>query len=450
MRGWSVPWRGPVRAGLAACLIALLCAALIGSGRQPTREVLANAPVSADDPADPPTSPPVQLPDPSGRQVHQPASLSSAHPDADHGISGIPDVALAAYQRSAVVMGAANPTCHLDWALLAAIGQVESDNGQFAGSHLNANGVAHPKILGPRLDGRHGTSRITDTDAGRLDGDDRFDRAVGPMQFLPSTWAAVAVDGDDDGRRDVQDINDASLGSAVYLCADHDDLSTKAGQRRALLRYNHSQAYADRVLAIAQQLRGSSVLLGSDTPPPSTSDLSQVGFRSPGTNPGDQSGPDKPHATGAVVPQATASIEPTSPISGEPTSNPTDPGSTPTTGPSDPGTPSGPSDPSDPGSSDDPSDPGSSGDPSDPPTEAAVLSDPLPDELADLTAEQVDAYNAAWATCDDPLVDGWSDDGDIVDALTQCLADEIGVPTDDPTLVTFVDWLAHTEDGATE
>jgi membrane-bound lytic murein transglycosylase B len=35
------------------------------------------------------------------------------------------------------------------------------------------------------------------------------------MQFLPSTWAAVAVDGDDDGQRDVQDIDDASQASAV-------------------------------------------------------------------------------------------------------------------------------------------------------------------------------------------------------------------------------------------
>jgi hypothetical protein len=291
---------------------------------------------------------------------------------------------------------------------------------------------------------------VRDTDAGRLDGDRRFDHAVGPMQFLPSTWAAVAVDGDADGRRNVQDIDDAALGSAVYLCAAHGDLSSRAGRVAALLRYNHSQAYAARVLAIAQQLRSSSVLLGSDTVPPSTAHLSHVGLRSRGTNPGDQTSPEKPHATAVVVPQATASIEPTSSTGGEPTSTPTDPGSTPTTGPSDPGSPSGPSDPGSPSGPSDPTDPAGSGDPSDPPTEAPVLTDPLPDELADLTAEQVDVYNAAWATCDDPLVVGWSDDGDVVDALTQCLADEIGVPTDDPTLVTFVDWIARTEDGATE
>jgi len=276
---WRVLRRGPVRAGLAACLVAVLAAYLVGSGRQPTQEVLAASADLPDTsaPATPPSSgPPVRLPEPSSRQVHQPASVSGPPVQVvSAGATGIPDVALAAYQRSAVVIDAADPSCSLDWALLAAIGQVESDHGQYGGSHLNSQGVDHPGIVGPRLDGRHGTSKVLDTDAGRLDGDRTFDRAVGPMQFLPSTWAAVAVDGDSDGRRDVQDINDASLGSAVYLCADHDDLSTKAGQRSALLRYNHSSEYAARVMAIAAQLRTSSVLIGAN--PIAVDQVFQVG-----------------------------------------------------------------------------------------------------------------------------------------------------------------------------
>ena len=75
-----------------------------------------------------------------------------------------------------------------------------------------------------------------------------------------------------------------------------------------------------------------------------------------------------------------------------------------------------------------------------------MLPDPLPDELADLTSEQVTAYDDAWATCDDDLATGWSTDSDTVDTLTSCLADEVGVTTDDPDLLAVVDWLVANED----
>ena len=83
------------------------------------------------------------------------------------------------------------------------------------------------------------------------DGDTRWDRAVGPMQFIPSTWSVVGVDADGDGTRNPQDIDDAALATAVYLCSGDDDLSTEAGQVAATLRYNHSNAYVALVLATA-------------------------------------------------------------------------------------------------------------------------------------------------------------------------------------------------------
>jgi len=164
--------------------------------------------------------------------------------------SGIPAVALVAYQRAATVIDAADTTCHLPWQLVAAIGRVESDHGRADGNVLTAKGMAEPGIFGPALDGRHGTTLIKDTDAGQYDRDARYDRAVGPMQFIPSTWAIVGVDADNDGQRDPQDVYDAALASAVYLCSGPDDLSTGAGQRSAVFRYNHSQKYVDLVLAI--------------------------------------------------------------------------------------------------------------------------------------------------------------------------------------------------------
>ncbi len=91
---------------------------------------------------------------------------------------------------------------------------------------------------------------IRDTDAGLLDNDTAYDRAVGPMQFIPSTWSVVGVDADNDGQRNPQDIDDAALASAVYLCSGANDLSTVSGQRASVYRYNHSTSYVNLVLRI--------------------------------------------------------------------------------------------------------------------------------------------------------------------------------------------------------
>jgi hypothetical protein len=72
------------------------------------------------------------------------------------------------------------------------------------------------------------------------------------MQFIPSTWSVVGVDADGDAQRNPQDINDAALATAVYLCSGDDDLSSEKGQRASVYRYNHSNDYVDLVLSIMQ------------------------------------------------------------------------------------------------------------------------------------------------------------------------------------------------------
>ncbi len=185
--------------------------------------------------------------------------------------SGIPAAALAAYQRAAQVIDAADPSCHLDWPLVAAIGRVESDHGRYGGNTLTPAGFSRPGIYGIPLDGSNGTAKIADTDAGQFDKDPVYDRAVGPMQFIPSTWSVVGVDADGDGKRDPQDINDASLATAVYLCSGKEDLSTPAGQRAAVYRYNHSQSYVDLVLSImSAYTRGDYAAVPTQTYAPTT------------------------------------------------------------------------------------------------------------------------------------------------------------------------------------
>jgi hypothetical protein len=164
---------------------------------------------------------------------------------------GIPMTALQAYRKAAQRELALDPKCGLSWPLLAGIGRVESDHGRFAGAVLHTDGVSTPHIIGIPLDG-HGTARILDTDRGRLDGDRVYDRAVGSMQFIPSTWSGYRVDGNGDGVIDPFNIFDAAAASANYLCKAGGDLTTLAGQTRAVRAYNNSDAY----IALVLQLEG--------------------------------------------------------------------------------------------------------------------------------------------------------------------------------------------------
>ena len=165
--------------------------------------------------------------------------------------NGIPNVALNAYRVAAARMASARPSCGIDWSLLAGIGRVESNHGRYGGAVLGSDGTATPRILGPALDGVR-FAYIGDSDGGRWDGDTTYDRAMGPMQFIPTTWRAYAVDADGNGESDPFNINDAALAAANYLCRAGGDLRTDAGQRRAVFAYNHSDVYVDQVLALAR------------------------------------------------------------------------------------------------------------------------------------------------------------------------------------------------------
>ena len=180
------------------------------------------------------------------------ARPASATPAAVTGLTanGIPAVALNAYRLAAARLASAQPGCGVSWWLLAGIGRVESNHGRYGGASLSPSGESVPHIVGAALDGTL-YDYIADTDGGRLDGDTRFDHAVGPMQFIPSTWAVYGVDGNGDRVASPFNINDAALAAARYLCAAGGDLRTAAGQRRAVWAYNHSDEYLALVLGAA-------------------------------------------------------------------------------------------------------------------------------------------------------------------------------------------------------
>ncbi|MCW2849791.1 MAG: hypothetical protein JWR90_3765 [Marmoricola sp.] len=161
-------------------------------------------------------------------------------------VGGSTEIAPAVLSAYSLAVAAAPAGCHLPLSLLAAVGQVESANLQ--GRVLDTHHRVVPAILGPVLDGSPYRA-VRDSDAGRWDGNRRWDRALGPMQLTPASWRVVGVDLDGDGLRDPQDIDDAAGAAMVYLCADGRDLSTPAGVEAAVLAYNHSVAYLRTVLA---------------------------------------------------------------------------------------------------------------------------------------------------------------------------------------------------------
>ncbi|MBO0869708.1 MAG: lytic murein transglycosylase, partial [Micromonosporaceae bacterium] len=161
--------------------------------------------------------------------------------------------ALAAYGYAQLSVDATTPGCHLTWTTLAGIGKVESNHGSANNATLLANGMVEPPILGDVLNGQGGRALVTDTDGGRLDTDPTYDRAVGPMQFLPSTWEQFKADGDQDGQESPNDINDAALAAANYLCSGGRDLATSAGWWSAINAYNAPNAYAQSVFNAADQ-----------------------------------------------------------------------------------------------------------------------------------------------------------------------------------------------------
>lgn len=226
-------------------------------------------------------------------------------------VRGLSIVTVDAYIRAAQ-----RSSCSVDWALLAGIGRIESNHGRLGGASVSRSGQVSTTILGPLLDGGetereaangrqtdepsqavtevaqagrraaqaaagsslwnllrssgdganvdealadqgNGFAVVIDSDGGRLDGNDQWDRAIGPMQFLPETWSKWATDGNGDGVSDPHNLYDAAAAAGRFLC----DLSRTRSPSPSsfVLGYNASTSYVRSVLATAQALRSTSL-----------------------------------------------------------------------------------------------------------------------------------------------------------------------------------------------
>lgn len=164
-------------------------------------------------------------------------------------VPGIDPVVLSAYSKAITELPKVAPHCSgLSWTVLAGIGQVESNNA--AGRQVSTAGDVRPEILGPALDG----SGVGGNTVPIYDANGGYARAVGPMQFMSTTWATAGQDGNGDGTKDPHNIFDAALAAAGYLCGQGPvDLSQRPALEAAIFRYNNSRTYVAEVLSWASQ-----------------------------------------------------------------------------------------------------------------------------------------------------------------------------------------------------
>lgn len=158
---------------------------------------------------------------------------------------GSPPSAIALDEIPADLLGvyiAAAATCEgLPWQVLAAIGYTESRHAQ--GRANPQTGDVDPPILGPALDGTHGTERIPDPSSA-----DGWMHAQGPMQFLPSTWTRwgrLAPGRPPATLPSPHNAWDAIYSAAAYLCAGRPRIDNL---EQAILSYNHSREYVRAVI----------------------------------------------------------------------------------------------------------------------------------------------------------------------------------------------------------
>uniref|UniRef100_UPI0025B05D76 lytic transglycosylase domain-containing protein n=1 Tax=Amycolatopsis solani TaxID=3028615 RepID=UPI0025B05D76 len=243
------------RVAKTACTaVALTSAVVVGGGVLLVEPVADGRPFPAAAPARPPeqakpawpsvpgaglpaTLPSVPLPAP----LAAPAGHRLGGATGSGAETGIPATVLDAYRRAAGSLGRSAPGCHLSWALLAGIGKIESNHARHG--DVDARGTMVRPVYGPALDGSPGFARMVDARSGQ------WARAAGPMQFIPSTWQKWGADGSGDGQVDVQNVYDSTESAGRYLCAADRDLNTGTGLRSAILSYNNSEDYLNKVMA---------------------------------------------------------------------------------------------------------------------------------------------------------------------------------------------------------
>ena len=231
-------WIPFAASGVAVVAVGLLVAVVVTSATDDPGPSLAQAP-----------QPPLAA-EPTG-----PGTIGLVDPEwvsSTAAATGIPREAVLAYAGAALGAAEIDPECGLGWNTLAGIGYTESDHGRHGGATFEPSGHVSPKIFGVPLDGTS-TEHIPDTDGGEFDETADIDRAIGPMQIIPQTWASWISDGNGDGVADPQNIADSAIAAANHMCRASGEMSTADGWRDGIAAYNSGGDYLRKVASAAQR-----------------------------------------------------------------------------------------------------------------------------------------------------------------------------------------------------
>lgn len=173
-------------------------------------------------------------------------------------LADIPSNYLPVYQAAAKKYG-------IDWAILAAMGKIETEHGQ--------GGKEETCIA---------------SSAG----------AQGPMQFMPDTWASEGVDGNGDGKTDACNYQDAIYGAANYLV----DSGAPQDYHAAILAYNHAEWYYQKIIKQAQVYRSAQTQAPSQASNPSSNPASDSSGQGSGSGSSPSSSSWQPSGGGSGQP----------------------------------------------------------------------------------------------------------------------------------------------------
>ncbi len=175
----------------------------------------------------------------------------------------IPAIVLNAYRNAERMMAAAEPGCGMSWNILAGIGRIESMHAN--GGSTDINGTAVRPIYGPRT-GRH-AARQRDHRAEPQQRPGHLRARHGTDAVPARHVGALRRRRNGDGKADVQNVFDATLAAARYLCGGGLNMRDPNQAMTAILRYNNSVAYAQNVLGWARAYATGVVPV--NLPPPS-------------------------------------------------------------------------------------------------------------------------------------------------------------------------------------